>query len=714
MRMSSFIRPISALGLGWAVLASGASVRGDDPKPAAPPPSPVESLAKVLAESWPDRPEWLDMYTDILQGSQLGPNDGWFRRAVAQSRFGWEGTRKRFDRDGDGRIARKEFPGPDADFARLDRDHDRALTKTDFDFSPNALAMSPGAMLFMRADRDSNGKVTREELDAFFKQSDSGGQDFLSLSDLQEALPMPSMRPTPPGAAASSGPSKEILIRGLFRQEIGSLQPGPVVGESAPDFTLETNDTKRKVTLSKLIGPKPVVLVFGNFTCGPFRNQAGNIEKLFRMYKDRAQFVMVYVREAHPTDGWSMESNDRVGVSLAQPRTYEERVAVAQTCGNRLSLGFPMLVDTIDDTVGARYSGMPSRLYLIDGDGKVAYKSGRGPFGFKPAELEQSLILLLEETRASEHHARIPLLDDADAWRHLPRAEQGGGQPLPNWARALAKALPRTTAAMLDLDRRHRTESPLAPALRGKMRWVAADANRCAYSRSYAEADLRRAGVDEAAIKALAGDHASLPEPERAALAFARQMTLEADKVTDAEVDHLKSFYGESKLAAMVLLLAYANFQDRLLMALDVPVEPDGPFPALEVRFAKGEPSPAVPVRIRPEDRVAPPVALRVDDPDWRALDIDDLKKSLETQKGNLGRIRVPSFDEVVKGLPADYPVPKNPTRIKWTLVCMGYQPELAIAWSACTRAFGEEANQDRVFEESLFWVVTREIHCFY
>ena len=44
----------------------------------------------------------------------------------------------------------------------------------------------------------------------------------------------------------------------------------------------------------------------------------------------------------------------------------------------------------------------------------------------------------------------------------------------------------------------------------------------------------------------------------------------------------------------------------------------------------------------------------------------------------------------------------------------MGYQPELAAAWSACTRAFGEEAKQDRVFEESLFWIVTRTIHCFY
>jgi Iodothyronine deiodinase len=413
-----WIRSLTGLGLAWAALGSGLAL-GDDPKTGAAtsPPAPAsttpsEALTRVLAEAWPERPEWLDMYTDILQGSQLGPNDGWFRRAVAQTRFGWDATRKRYDRDGDGKVARNEFPGSDADFARLDRDHDHMLTSTDFDFSPHALAMSPGAMVFMRADRDSNGKVTREEFDAFFKQLDSGGQDFLSLSDLQEALPMPSMRPAPAGAAAAasrSGPSKETLIRGLFRQEIGSLQPGPAVGESAPDFTLKTNDGKAEITLSKLIGPKPVVLVFGNFTCGPFRNQAGNVEKVFRMYKDRATFVMVYVREAHPTDGWSMESNDRMGVSLAQPRTYEERVAVAQTCGKSLDLGFPMLVDSIDDTVGARYSGMPSRLYLIDGDGKVAYKSGRGPFGFKPAELEQSLILLLEgrEETAKSAPARV-------------------------------------------------------------------------------------------------------------------------------------------------------------------------------------------------------------------------------------------------------------------------------------------------------------------
>ena len=48
-----------------------------------------------------------------------------------------------------------------------------------------------------------------------------------------------------------------------------------------------------------------------------------------------------------------------------------------------------------------KYSGYPDRLYLIDSAGKVAYKGGRGPFGFIPGELEQSIaMLLVDESRA--------------------------------------------------------------------------------------------------------------------------------------------------------------------------------------------------------------------------------------------------------------------------------------------------------------------------
>jgi hypothetical protein len=382
--------------IGTGIAGAGIAL-ADDPRPPSAPAGAKSTgeaaeIAKALQEAWPDRPEWLDMYTAILDDEQMGPAYGWFRTAVTQTRLGWEATRKRFDRDGNGQIARKEFPGRDADFARVDRDHDGALTSTDFDYSPMNSPPAPGLILFARADRDGNGKLTKEELEAFFRAADSGGLGFLSRSDLEAALPMPAR-----SMSRGDRPSKATLIRGLFRQEIGSLQPGPKLDETAPDFTLKTNDGRSEITLSKLVGPKPIVLIFGNFTCGPFRGQAGNFEKMYRRYTDRANFLMVYVREAHPTDGWRMESNERVGVSAAQPITYDERAGVALRCGRLLGLGFPMLVDTIDDAVGARYSGMPGRFYLIDRQGKIAFKNGRGPYGFKPDELEQALVLLLQE-----------------------------------------------------------------------------------------------------------------------------------------------------------------------------------------------------------------------------------------------------------------------------------------------------------------------------
>jgi hypothetical protein len=119
------------------------------------------------------------------------------------------------------------------------------------------------------------------------------------------------------------------------------------------------------------------------------------VDQIAQRYKDDAMFLGVYVREAHPTDGWRMESNDQAGVEFPQPKSYEERVTIANVCHERLKMSIPLLVDEIDDRVGHAYSGMPARLYIIDKDGKIAYKSGRGPFGFKPGELEQSLLLLL-------------------------------------------------------------------------------------------------------------------------------------------------------------------------------------------------------------------------------------------------------------------------------------------------------------------------------
>jgi len=114
---------------------------------------------------------------------------------------------------------------------------------------------------------------------------------------------------------------------------------------------------------------------------------------VFLRYRERAEFFAVYINEAHPTDGWSSGGNKRAGIEIAQAKNFTARVEAACQCCEALEMQVPLVVDGIDNRVGEAYSGFPNRLYLIDTDGKVAYKGGRGPFGFIPQELEQALLL---------------------------------------------------------------------------------------------------------------------------------------------------------------------------------------------------------------------------------------------------------------------------------------------------------------------------------
>src|SRR5262245_14052091 len=240
-----------------------------------------------------------------------------------------------------------------------------------------------------------------------------------------------------------------------------------------------------------------------------------------------------------------MKPNDRDGVAFAQPKTLEERAGVAAKCCTALKMTIPLVVDDLDDRVGHAYSGMPDRLYLIDREGKVAYKGGRGPFGFRPAELEQQIALMLaEEKSATDVGSRFPILSNKAAWANLPAAEAGQGAALPAWARITAATLPRTTATILELEELHRTKSPLDAKLRAMVRWVVADANRCKQAMAVALDDLMRAGASAEEIEALRGDRSSLPAESRRVLDLARLLTRAAYKISDDQMAAVRKDFG--------------------------------------------------------------------------------------------------------------------------------------------------------------------------
>lgn len=318
--------------------------------------------------------------------------------------------------------------------------------------------------------------------------------------------------------------------------------------------------------------------------------------------------------------------------------------------------------------------------------------------------------------------ARVPVLTNEEAWKKMTFIETEIGRPLPVWIRALAVSLPKTASAMLDLDYAQRVESPLPPRLRAKLRWLAADANRCAYAKAYARADYLRSGGRAEDIDELAKQLGKLPEAERLALQLVKQLVEAAYTVTDEQVARLVELYGEKDVVAIVLIAAYANFQDRLLLALGVEVEADGPLPPLKVRFHKPKVDKATgskkekPKRIvSPPATNPPPLPEKLDDPEWTSLSFDSLRQRLDQQIARRrARVRIPEWETVRANLPDSVPKPEKPIRIKWSLLTYGYQPRLTAAWIGGLRAFQQESDLDAVFHESMFWVVTRSLQCFY
>jgi len=99
----------------------------------------------------------------------------------------------------------------------------------------------------------------------------------------------------------------------------------------------------------------------------------------------------VYITEAHPTDVWQMQSNIRDQVLFASPKSEEERALIAGACVRKLGIKFPAVLDEFGNSTERAYTGWPDRIYLIDPQGRVAYKSKPGPFGFKAELLETAL-----------------------------------------------------------------------------------------------------------------------------------------------------------------------------------------------------------------------------------------------------------------------------------------------------------------------------------
>ena len=99
----------------------------------------------------------------------------------------------------------------------------------------------------------------------------------------------------------------------------------------------------------------------------------------------------MYIQEAHPTDLWQLASNTRDGVLFPSAKSDEDRSSTASSCVRKLNIQIPAVLDSIDDRTERAYTGWPDRIYLIDQNGRIRFKTAPGPFGFSTTGLEAAL-----------------------------------------------------------------------------------------------------------------------------------------------------------------------------------------------------------------------------------------------------------------------------------------------------------------------------------
>jgi hypothetical protein len=366
----------------------------------------------------------------------------------------WSYFAATYDADHDATIVAKEYPRDPKVFARLDKNHDGVLTAADFAGPTRMEAYLAGFMwarlsareapppekgtpvsdddvpgaeplrkAFARADTNHDGVVTEDEAAVALADAqktpiegvldmpagvrvyprmlaamDDDRSGTLSLGEVEawreRAAKEADSPPPPKPVAGDAKPVASAAPVAPVAPAAPVVQPprptAPEIGKPAPDFTLKSPDGAKSVALSSLRG-KPVALVFGSYTCPPFRFSAKWIRAAYDRYGNDVQFLFVYVREAHAIDGRTPMPSENQPI-VEEPKTLHERNAVAAVCSTHLEFApFVTLVDGIDDAVARAYMAPPARLYVVNWDGSIRYRSEPGPFGLKEAEFFDAL-----------------------------------------------------------------------------------------------------------------------------------------------------------------------------------------------------------------------------------------------------------------------------------------------------------------------------------
>jgi len=103
-----------------------------------------------------------------------------------------------------------------------------------------------------------------------------------------------------------------------------------------------------------------------------------DLHAIYQQYKHAYDFVCVYIMEAHAMDEWPISSPrgsvDGKPINIKQPKSIEQRLALADKFVADYKFEIPMVVDPMDNSFDEVFCAWPFRFYTVK-DGKLAFKA---------------------------------------------------------------------------------------------------------------------------------------------------------------------------------------------------------------------------------------------------------------------------------------------------------------------------------------------------
>jgi hypothetical protein len=257
--------------------------------------------------------------------------------------------------------------------------------------------------------------------------------------------------------------------------------------------------------------------------------------------------------------------------------------------------------------------------------------------------------------------------------------------------------------------------------------WIVCRTNNCQYCLGHQEMKLAVSGLKEEEIAALDGDWSEFTPAQRAAFAWARKLTYEPHRLTDADVEGLRKHYKDLQILEMVLSVAGNNSINRwkegvgvpqskelnnFVRGTDKPVDPDRPLPTKSFLTPTPDKYEEAVTKVAPlqiDEKTKKPTRLAVcNRPPLESR--AEAEKALEAARKRTPRLPLVDEEKARALLPDDWakgPLPQ------WVRLLANFSRD-GKSRIVGIRAADEKGDLKPLFKAQVSWIIARQDRAWY